>query len=191
MHFVIYSHSWHLESSQKELQSWPKVLGHWYFPIQKCIRGTKHLTVHPSPPLPPPHPNNVDSVKPKCYPVDFNIFGWGRWGLSVKIFFRLFAFLWWWHYFVWMCSVPRTFGHDCSFKRTFQNTTCTLITKFTRRVHVAIITINQEGDIYNWMRKSCLYKILISYTPSLYYTSLKITLNKSITNYINSRMTQW
>ena len=35
----------------------------WYFPIQKCIRGTKHLTVHPSP---PPHPNNVDPVKPKC-----------------------------------------------------------------------------------------------------------------------------
>ena len=30
----------------------------WYFPIQKCIRGTKHLTVHPSPPplpsTPPP-----------------------------------------------------------------------------------------------------------------------------------------
>ena len=85
----------------------------WYFPIQKCIRGTKHLTVHPSPP--PPPPKQCWLREAKMLPVDFNI-GWGRGGGGMgecKIFFRVFAFLRWWHYLVWMWSVPRTFGQDC------------------------------------------------------------------------------
>ena len=35
----------------------PESLGTlWYFPIQNCIKGIKHLAVHPSPPLPSPPP---------------------------------------------------------------------------------------------------------------------------------------
>ena len=50
-----------------------------YFPIQKCIRGTKDLTVHPSPRPPPPQKKTMLSPETKMLPVDFNI-GWGRWG---------------------------------------------------------------------------------------------------------------
>ena len=96
----------------KEPTSWPKVLGHFpIFLIQKCIRRTKHLTLLPSPPLPPTR--TMLSPEAKMLPLDFNI-GWGRGGGvgECKIFFRVFAFLRWWHYLVWMCSVPRTFGQD-------------------------------------------------------------------------------
>ena len=70
----------------------------WYFPIQKCIRGTKHLTS--SPPLPPPPPTQtILSPEGKMLPVDFNI-DWGRKGggeeggegLSVKFFSECLAF---------------------------------------------------------------------------------------------------
>ena len=110
-----------------KLQSWPKVLGHFaIFLIQKCIRRTKHLTLLPSPP-PPPHPNNVESWSQNA-PCRFQqwlrevggVGGGGR--LERKIFFRVFGFLRWWNHLVWMCSVPRTFGHDCSYCDRFTGT---------------------------------------------------------------------
>ena len=45
----------------------------WYFPIQKCIRGTKHSTLLPS----PPPTQTMLSPEAKMLPLDFNI-DWGR-----------------------------------------------------------------------------------------------------------------
>ena len=85
-------------------------MGHWHFPIQKCIRGTKHLTIHPS-----PSPTQT-MLTPWSQNAPCRFQHWLGEGGGVgerKIFFRVFAFLRWWHYLVWMCSVPRTFGQDC------------------------------------------------------------------------------